>query len=348
MPKAISCMSLLLCLFIQASHAHATSSKRPLNLLIWEDFLDEQVIEQWERETGIPIKQTYYDDEAQRNLVLSSSSKSNFDLVIVDQTSINVLGQAGYIYPVEPSYKPQYWQESCGVYGRAYAWGTYGIGYRTDKLSNPINSWGDLMFPKNNLRGHISMLGQADELITSALASLEYPISASDEPSLREAFKLLKQQSSFVVTYDYIYSYIVENPESDEVWVAPMYSGDHEGLNEIQGIDSWTYVIPEEGAIVWMDCLAIVASSGKKSEAQDFIDFLSREDITALNTEALGVATPFIDAVALQNEDFQSNRNVYLQDETLEKAMLFAPLAGDDMLKRIRIKDALIRYYDSN
>ncbi|WP_417505790.1 polyamine ABC transporter substrate-binding protein [Marinomonas gallaica] len=337
-------------LFSAMLSASVQADNAPLTLFTWEDFVGESVIEEWEKQTGIPIHLVLYDDEAQRNLILSGHNAENIDVVVVDNSTIRVMSQAGHLYPVEQEVRREkFWPEACGRYGRHYLWGTYGIVYRSDKIDRQVSSWMDLLDPVEELRGHVGMLGQADELLTTALAALGYPIDTYSETHLKEAFQLLKHQSHFVETYDYIYSYVSNSPDQEDIWIAPAYSGDQEGLNELQGGDAlWQYTIADEGAIVWVDCLAIPMESKRKEEAQAFINFLSRAEISARNTDRLWVASPYKDAVPYIDSEILNDKSIYLDAKAIQNSTLFKELKGVDILKRTRIKDALIRYHDSN
>ncbi|MCO4785513.1 polyamine ABC transporter substrate-binding protein [Marinomonas atlantica] len=321
----------------------------PLTFFTWEDFVDETVIEEWEAQTGIPIHLVLYDDEGERNLGLSGHNASNIDVVVIDNATINILSQAGHLFPVSQEQdREKFWPQACGNYGRHYLWGTYGIVYRNDKVDVPITSWMQLMDPVPELSGHIGMLGQADELLTSSLAALGFPIDTEDESHLKEAFKLLKKQSPHVATYDYIYTFISTFPENEDIWLAPAYSGDQDGLNEKQGVDYWQYVIPDQGAVVWVDCLAISMKSKRKEEAQAFIDYLSRKEISARNAERFWTASPYKDSIPFIDKEVLNDKSIYLDSDVLLMSTLYKELKGMDILRRTRIKDALIRYYDSN
>lgn len=323
--------------------------KPALTLYTWEDYMDPLVIEEWYNKTGIPINQVYYDDEAQRNLVLSGHAAKQIDMAIIDSASVFILSQAGHLYPVmQERGREEYWPNACTNYGKAYFWGTYGIVYRKDKLAAPLDSWYDLLHPQEPLRGHIGMLGLSDELLISALLALGYPSDSEEKEHLQAAFNLLKQQSKSVVTYDYLYTYIAANPNDDVVWAAPAYSGDQAGLNDVQGSSNWQYVIPKEGTTVWVDCFVITGGTNRKQEAQAFIDFLSTKEISARNAENVWLASPFYDVRPLLSPEILEDETVYLPDSLINETALFTVQKSTDILKRTRIKDALIRYHDIN
>lgn len=331
------------------SVAQEQTTKPPLTLFIWEDYIDESVLDDWQTETGIPVNQVFYDDEALSSLILSGHKASDIDVALIGNSAIRFLSQAGFLYPVSKERdRDVFWPDACGPYGRHYLWGTYGIVYRSDKVKSPITSWSDLLQPTAELSGHIGMLGQADELISPPLAALGYSVSSTNDDELKEAFELLKKQSPHVATYDYIYTYITINPDQDEVWAATAFSGDHVGLNELQGGDNWQYIIPKEGTIVWVDCLAITIGTKRKQEAQAFIDFLSRKEMSARSAETLGTATPYKDALPLLSSEALNDKSIYLDRDALQRSTIPKELRGADILKRTRIKDAIIRYHDIN
>ena len=340
----IATLALLLALPIEAQE-----QREPLVFYTWEDFIDPSLIEAWEEQSGIPVKVIFYDDEGLRSLVLSRSDlAAKIDVAIVDNATMHVLQEAGHLSEIPSARYEQFWPDACTGFGRPYLWGVYGLVYRQDKMQSNISSWRDILNPKSYLKGHIGMLGQADELMTTALAGMGYPIDSTDEMYLRQAFSLLKLQSEYVTTYDYIYSFILSDPENNDLWVAPAYSGDQYGLNEIQGIDAWRFVVPEEGAIVWVDCLIIPASSIRKDEALAFIDFITRLDNSAQNSEYLWTASPYKEVTSLVSAELREDQTIYLDKDSLAKAIPFKDMKGTDILQRTRIKDALLLYYDSH
>jgi spermidine/putrescine transport system substrate-binding protein len=81
-----------------------------------------------------------------------------------------------------------------------------------------------------------------------------------------------------------------------DTWIAQIDSGD---LYRAQAKrPSLRYVIPEEGAALWVDYLAIPAAATQVELAKAFIAFLLRPEIAALNANHLRFATPNASALA--------------------------------------------------
>ena len=326
------------------------ATQTPLTFLVWEDYISTDIVEQWYEQTNAPLKEVWFDDEAQNNLILTGSGDHGIDVAIVPSSGLNVLDSSEYLYPVRKNHdQAVFWPNACGDYGQQYAWGAYGIVYREDKLRAPVTSWSALLSPSEELTGHIGMLGQPDELITSALLALNLPPASNNPDDLKKAFELLRHQASSVVTYDYIYTYVSGNPTQNDVWVAPAYSGDEFALNELQETSAWKFVLPDDGIMIWIDCLVIPSKSSSKVLAQQFIDFLSQPQISASNNEYLGAETPFKESHQLQSTHNESVRSLYENAEQWEGLVhRFSNFNGKEILQRMRIKDALMRYHDTH
>ncbi|TPE48460.1 spermidine/putrescine ABC transporter substrate-binding protein [Maribrevibacterium harenarium] len=323
-----------------------------LRILNWEDYLADEVIAAWEQQSGWQVEQVFYDNEAERDLILANKAVRNIDLVVIGDEIIQRMGKAGYLAPLTEQYVEglaPIWQGSCGDYGSPYLWGSLGIAYRTDKVDQAPANWKDLLYPIGAWQNHIGMIGQYDELLGPAMLAMSLDPMSNDEGHLKRAFELLKRQSESVLTYEYAPSYLsVATPEEqEELWVTQVYSGDEYTLNDLYGSQVWQYVLPEDGVLLWLDCLAVVASSSNQQAAQEFIQFLGKSAINALDSESVGVATPSLTAKSLQSEEFASDQVTYPPADVLAKARRYKPLDSENIRLRTQIKDALIRYHDS-
>jgi spermidine/putrescine transport system substrate-binding protein len=103
-----------------------------------------------------------------------------------------------------------------------------------------------------------------------------------------------------------------------EAGVGMIWNG--EAYMAAQEDSSIVYVYPREGAILWMDNLAIPQKAGHVEEAHRLIDFLLRPEIARLICEEIGYASPNRAAVELLDPELRNNRTVYPRDEDLKGA----------------------------
>lgn len=322
-----------------------------LNILNWDDYISESVIQAWEEQTGAKVRIVTYDDEIIRDALLTDSRQNQIDLAIVDSQSANKLAELSYLarlddVTTDTSVEPR-WLKQCGNFAAPYLWGTFGIAYRTDKVTSPITSWKDLFSSRADISGHIGMLNDFYAFTAPALLTLNLHHNTHKEDDLKQAYELLKKQAHDVITYEYAPSFLLNPNNQDKLYAAAVYSGDQYTMNELVGSEVWDYVLPEEGSFVWLDCWVIPIQSGKKMLAKSFLSFIGRPDIAAENSEELGVATVSRAAYELQSEEFRMDELTYPPKETFSRLLPFDPLPESNVRQRTRMFEAVKVIHES-
>jgi len=320
-----------------------------LVLYNWDEYLSDEVIELFLQETGIEVRQVYYDSDEERDEVLLTDARSGFDLTLIDNIAVQVLGDNHVIRPLEDfSWNDieARWRNSCGRYGVPYSWGTFGIVYRTDKVSVAPTSWRDIVEPEAAMQGHISWLADHIDTFIPSLKLSGESINTSDTAALKRAYSQLSDMSELLASYTYVLTEVSRDPQVP-IYMALAYSGDQYVLNNLQGGEFWAFVAPQEGTSIWVDCISVLASSTKQVEAKTFIAFLNRPEIAALNASSVWLATPNSAALKLVDEDLLNDRTVYPDVNTLTDSELYMNIEDANITQRVRIIRALEKRYDA-
>ncbi len=331
----------------------APSLADPLNLLIWEAYIDPHILEDFTAETGIEVRQTFYDSGDARDQILSDPT-SNVDVVVNSENGARLYGNRGVIAPLDPESLssaadyPDSWTSRCGGYGLPYLWGTMGILYRSDKVTETPTSWADLMRPDEMLRGHIAMYDDHAEAFVAPLVMLGKSVNANDDETLKEAYALMKSQSPYVLTYSYIITSIQSPTQGPHIHMALGYSGDQHVLNEKVGSPGlWRYVVPQEGTLSWLDCISVSQRSQNKSDAARLVNFISNAKNAARNALHLNMPTPSAAAFALVPEDIRTDPEIYAAPEILAKSQFQQELTVQSVQARRRILSSLAQFSDA-
>jgi spermidine/putrescine transport system substrate-binding protein len=323
-----------------------------LTLLNWEAYLAPAVIEQWEAESGARLEQVYFDNDERRDQLLVDVARHRIDLVVVDEVASRLFGERGVLYApaveaapnlrhIEPDLQAQ-----CGEHSVPYMWGTLGIVYRTDRVAQP-DSWADLMQPEPALYGHIGMMDDVTDMLAPALLMRGQSVNTADEEPLKVAFDDLRQQLPAVLTFEYAITYLQSAPRADDLYMAAAYSGDQAALNEIAGEARWDYVVPQEGTILWADCLAVVSGSPQAALAEAFIDFLNRPEVAALNAQDLRVASGNAAGNARLPAEMRKDPRIFPPAAVMARRQLYEPLSKENLLLRQRITHAIRKRHDA-
>lgn len=341
-------------LVLVLSHAPTTQAAEKLTLLNWEAYLSDQVIALWQQETGIEIEQIYFDNDEKRDQIISQREDYQVDLVVVDEIATRTFGERGTLLELNSQLVPNIehirprWREQCSEFGVPYMWGTFGISYRTDKLRSPPQSWKDLLQPEPALKGHIGMMDDYTDMLSPALFYLGYPIDTESEDHLKMAFQLLKQQAIDVLTYDYAITFLQVSPKAERLYMALTYSGDHHTLNEIVGKEGlWEYIVPKEGTVLWVDCLSVSNHSPNKALALQFLNFINRPDIAALNAEGIQFATANQSALKYLPAAVLEDATLYPSEEVIQRSSLYTKLSDENVMLRQRINNAVMQHHDT-
>ncbi|MBP1883075.1 polyamine ABC transporter substrate-binding protein [Sinorhizobium mexicanum] len=334
-----------------ATLAYASIARaETLNLLIWESYIDQEIIDRWTAKTGVAIHQVNYDSGDARDEILADPG-SNIDIVVVGENGAALFGRKGVLEPLTeanvPSlkdYAPE-WRKRCAGHGLPYFWGTMGILYRSDVVKERPTSWQDLMRPKPALKKHIAMFDDHNETFVAPLMLLGASINANDNETLKAAFDLMKEQASSVLTYDYVITSIQNPAIGRNIHMALGYSGDQLVLNDKVGApDLWHYSVPKEGTLSWLDCMAATAGSPNKRRALEFLHFIGSADSAAANAVALNMPTASSAALKLLPEAMRSDPAVYPPAEILAKSQYQQELSVQSVQARRRIISTLANF----
>lgn len=321
-----------------------------LNLLIWESYIDQKILDLWTEKTGVGVHQVYYDSGDARDEVLSDPG-SNIDIAVIGENGADLFGKRGVLEPLSDKnvasmkdYKPE-WTSRCAGYAMPYLWGTMGIVYRSDMVKTTPTSWSDLMSPDPTLSKHIAMYDDHNEAFVAPLALLGKSINANDNETLKAAFEVMKKQAPFVLTYDYVITSI-QNPEHGKnIYMALAYSGDQHVLNDKAGTPGvWRYAVPKEGTLSWLDCMAVTAASPRKALALQLVDFIGSPQSAADNAEALTMPTASETALELIPAEMRSNQEIYPPANILAKSQYQKELSIQSIQTRRRIISSMANF----
>lgn len=331
--KGIMLMSLLSGM-LAAPMATAADEPKILVVLTWGDYIDDDMVAEFEAEHNARVKFVYYESDEARDEILTTSNAEGVDLILVDSVTKYFHHQLGWITEFDPQQAPNLGlarlPELSGLEARddlcvPYAWGTTGIAYRTDLVPAPITRWQQLYAPAPELEGRILMSDYGQEVIGMALKSLGYSMSSGTPQELEQARQLLLSQAPAVAGYSPV---AVETEKSKlvtgEVSAILTYNGDALMLKQVE--PRIEYVLPEEGGVVWADFLCLATRARNPALAHRFVDFINRPEQAARNALYIYSATPNEAAEALLPEAFLNDPLIYPDQAILARSETYQAL----------------------
>lgn len=309
---------------------HGYSGADTLTIYNWGDYIDPDLIVEFERETGLKIiYQTFDSNEAM--LTKISHGGTTFDVVIPSDYAISKMKEQGLLIPLDHSKLPnaKYIDprfldmpfDDENEYSIPYFWGTYGIIYNPEIITDiEFTSWNDLWNP--SLRNEILLIDSAREVIGLGLNSLCYSLNEIDIGRLREAKQKLDRLTPNVkaIVGDEIKMLLA----NEEAAIGVVWSGD---ASEIIGDnDKLDYVIPEEGTNVWLDNIVIPKTAKNVEGAHKFINFMLDPENAARNTEYVGYSTPNMKALEYLPEEITEDERFYPDVEVTDTLEVYENL----------------------
>ncbi|MBC7355865.1 MAG: extracellular solute-binding protein [Desulfomicrobiaceae bacterium] len=309
----------LLALFCLAGVAQAQET---LKLLTWKGYAPQNLVDKFEKETGIKVEVTYSNNE-EMIAKLRATRGAGFDLAQPSQDRIaSVQEQFGIYQPIDytkiqsdlfiPSMLEAV-KKNTQVGGKSYAvpfcWGTSGLVVNTAQAKG-ATSWKALIDPQ--YKGRISYRLKRPVLIGLGFALGYDPFALySDEKAYGEM--LDKIEAELIKAKPLVKNYwangdqLLESVRSGEVTVAEGWDNGGWKLHEENSdID---FVAPSEGALGWIDTFAIPAKAKNVDAAYKWINFMLRPENSGAFTSAEKIPTaskgagPFIDPAFQANFD---------------------------------------------
>ena len=299
------------------------------------DYIDEDLLYEFQRETGIKVDYSTYDT----NEIMYQKLKSNpgsYDLVIPSDYMIEKMIKEDMVEKIDFNNIPNYQYiddefknlsyDPNNEYSVPYMWGTIGIIYNPDIVTDPVDSW-DILWNTKYDNKQLIMFDSMRDTLAIGLKKLGYSINSINPDEIAAATEVLIEQKR---TMDPLY-YVDEVKDkmiTEEAAIAPVWSGDAAYI--ISENPKLKFAIPDEGTNKWFDAMVIPKNAKNKENAEKLINFLCAPENALQNVEYIQYSTPNTGAFELLDDSITSNPAIYPSSEVLDKCEIFKDL-GDSL-----------------
>lgn len=313
----------------------SAASARTLNFYNWPKYIGERTLSDFEKAYGIRV--TYDNYSAQDTLEAKLRiGRFGYDLVVASDYKVTRFRKLGIIQPLDTSRIRNLdnvfgWLREAPFdpgnrYSVPWQWGTTGIGYNSAAVRKPVTGWGALWDAE--FAGRITMLNERRECLGAGLLRCGHSVNSTDPKALREARDALLEQKPLLKHYSsdtYIDELAAEDAMLSEGWSGDVF----QALADNPKI---TYVIPQEGSMVWVDSMVIPAGAPHKAIAETFIDYVLEPQVGADLSNAIQFATPNRAALPLVRAEDRANPLIYPPAETMKKLEFIRDLGDRERL----------------
>lgn len=307
-----------------------------VNVYVWSGEIPTQVIQQFERETGIKVNYSTYDSNETLYTKLKAVKKPNYDVIMPSNYYVQRLQQANLISPLNPKYLPNlknidpFFREreiSHFPYSIPFVWGTTGI-FVNQRYHHAhlIRDWRDLW--QNKYRNQLLLLDDPREIFSLALLTLGYDPNDSNPLHIEAAFELLKKLVPNIKVFN---STAIDSLMIDEditigvAWNGGVYNAAREN-------PKLQFIYPREGFVIWSDNLAIVNHAPHLVNAYRFINYLLRPEVSQQTTLTFGYGITNQAGQRLLPEFIQKNRNLFPPKSVLRYGKFISHLSPETTL----------------
>lgn len=332
--------------------AHAQD--RVVNVYNWSDYIDDSILQEFTQKTGIRVVYDVFDsNEILETKLLAGGS--GYDVVVPTGSFLARQIQAGVFQKLQKDKLPNLanmWDvvtertdkyDPGGEYSINYMWGTVGIGYNVQKVSEilgveEIDSW-DILFKPENAEKFAScgiyMLDSPSDMMSIVLNYLGL------DPNSTSADDFAKVEEVLLAVRPYIRKFhsseYINALANGEICMAVGWSGDvlqaRDRADEAdQGIGV-AYVAPKEGTQMWFDQMAIPSDAPNVDAAHEFLNFIMEPEVMAKATNYVYFANGNLASKEFIDEDVLGDTAIYPDDAAM--ATLFTHLPYDSRTQRL-------------
>lgn len=313
-----SIFSLVLCLLSNWLYAD-----RIVNVYVWGGEIPKKVVQQFEHETGITINFSTYDSNETLYAKLKASSRNVYDVVLPSAYFVERMQKQGMLslldktqlpnlVNLEPNFKNNDYDPN-NAHSVPLIWGTTGIFYNKAFVKKPPKSWQDLWQP--HWRRQLMLLDDSREIFAIALMSLGFDPNDTNAHHIEDAFHHLLQLVPNIKLFasDSIQAIIIdEDAVAGSAWNGDAFKAQAEN-NNIR------FNYPNDGFVIWVDCLAIPNNPPHPKEAYEFINFMLRPDVGMKIALIEGHAITNAKSKMLLPEKISDNTVVYPSADILQR-----------------------------
>jgi putrescine transport system substrate-binding protein len=330
--------------------------EKVLNIYNWSDYIADDTIRNFEKETGIQVRYDNYDNNEVLHAKLVAG-RTGYDIVVPSSNWAKIQIEAGLLRKLDKSKLPNLVNLDPALEAQLakldpnnehlvpWAWGFTTIGINVDKVKKalgpmpmPDNVWDLLFDPRyvSKLKScGVSVFDSASEVMPPTLHYLGKPAYSNNKADYAEAGKLLQKIRPYITLFSS--SGYINDMANGAICLVMGYSGDI-NIARQRAIDAKKGVkiealVPKTGSTLFVDTMAIPADAKHPDNAHKFINYALRPEVAASLTNKLSYANPNLASLKFVRKEIADNKTVFLSAEDMKK--MIAPDAVSNDIRRV-------------
>lgn len=323
-----------------------TGEPKELNLFCWSEYVPQTVIDRFTKQTGIKVNvENYASNEEMLAKLLGGGG--NYDLIQPSEYVMEALIREGLLRKIDhaaiPNIKnlaPEFTNmpfDPGNEYSVPWMAGTVGIVVNTDLVKDDIKTHADVF--QDKFKGNIVVLDDAREIVSWGLDSMGIPVNEVSQENLEKVKPLLAKWLPLIKVYD------SDSPKTamlnGDTSIGIMWSG--EGALLLNADKKFKWIVPADGAHLFVDSLAIPKNAPHPKNAELFMNFILRPKISTLISKDFPYLNPNAAARKLLTPEELANKASFPSSEEIAKMATFKDIGNrasaiDDLVTTLKVQ----------
>jgi putrescine transport system substrate-binding protein len=332
-----------------------------LNIYNWSDYIADDTIKNFEKETGIKVNYDNYDtnEVLQAKLV---AGNTGYDIVVPSSHFAKLQIEGGLLQKLDRSrltnwgnLDPTLLKQLANVdpgnqYLVDWLWGYVTVGINVPKvkaalgsLPMPDNAWSLIFDPKYAAKLKscgVNFLDSASEVLPVAMLYVGKPAYSTNAADYDAAAKMLQTVRPYVTRFSS--SGYINDLAGGSLCAVMGYSGDI-NISRARALDAnpkqpatIEALIPKGGATLFFDTMAIPKDAKNVANAHLFINYILRPEVAAALTNKVFYANPNAASLKFVKKDVAENKTIFLSAD--DKARMTPPDAVPQAIRRVQTR----------
>jgi putrescine transport system substrate-binding protein len=337
------------------------ADSKVLNIYNWSDYIAEDTIRNFEKETGIKVNYDNYDanEVLQAKLI---AGNTGYDIVVPGSHFAKQQIEGGLLQKLDRSkltnwgnLDPTLLKQLANVdpgnqYLVDWLWGYVTVGINVPKvkaalgaLPMPENAWSLIFDPKYASRLKscgVNFLDSASEVLPVAMLYVGKSPYSANAADYDAAAQMLKSVRPYVTRFSS--SGYINDLASGSLCAVMGYSGDI-NIARARALEAAPKApaaieaqIPKGGATLFFDTMAIPKDAKNVANAHLFINYILRPEVAAALTNKVYYANPNAASLKSVKKDVADNPTIFLS--AADKARMTPPDAVPQPIRRVQTR----------
>jgi putrescine transport system substrate-binding protein len=349
----------LACTLVATATARAEEEK-VLNIYNWSDYIADDTIANFEKETGIKVRYDNFDSNEILHAKLVAG-RTGYDIVVPSSYFGKMQLEGGLLLPLDRKQIPN-WSNLDPTITKAleemdpgnkylvdWMWGYTTVGINVDKVKKalgdlpmPENAW-DLVFKPEYMKRlkscGVSFLDSPTEIVPAAAHYLGKKPYSKDVGNYAGTAELLAKIRPYVTLFSS--AGYINDLANGSICVSLGWSGDI-NIAKNRAVEGKTgqkieCLLPITGGVVFMDTMAIPADAPHPGNAHKWINYILRPEVDAGLTNKVFYANPNKASLKFVKPNVANDRTVFPSEQDMKKMGLPGALSNDSRRSMTRI-----------